>query len=260
MTIAVLIKAVPDTAAPIIISNDGKSVVTEGVKYLNNPYDEYALEEAVIKKGDSDTQVLAVSFGGDRTRQVLRNALAAGADKAVLIRDPETSSCEPVPGLVAGALATLLGKISPDLVIAGRHAVDTDDAQVAERVAEKLGLPHVSNIIRMIQNGRKITVHQEAPEGHRVMEISLPALVTVQKGINEPRYPTVPEVMKARKKPLEEVTLEDLNLPEEAFVNNIQTKKLEVYLKDRYRKILPDDNSSQVKEILEILRTNNLLG
>jgi electron transfer flavoprotein beta subunit len=200
MKLAVCINHVPDTAAKINISADGKSINRTGVTFIINPYDEYAIEECLRLKEKNGGEVIAISLGGDAHKETLRKALAMGVDKAVLLKDdtPRDSFS------VAQGLADFLKEISPDVVFFGKQSVDSDDAAVGNMVAEMLGLPSISVVVKLEIINNKVMVEREIEGGREKIETSLPAVFTAQKGLNEPRYPSLKGIMAAKNKPIEE--------------------------------------------------------
>ena len=200
MKLAVCINHVPDTATKINIAADGKTIDRAGVTYIIGPYDEFALEECLRLKEKNGGDVTAISLGGDTHKETLRKALAMGADKAVLLKDDNARDSF----AVARALADYLKEISPDVVFFGKQSVDYDDGAVGVMVAEMLGMPSVSVCVKLeIVNG-KATAEREIEGGREVVEATLPAVFTAQKGLNEPRYPSLKGIMGAKSKPIEE--------------------------------------------------------
>jgi electron transfer flavoprotein beta subunit len=200
MKLAVCINHVPDTASKISIASDGKNIDKTGVTFILNPYDEYALEECLRLKEKNTGEVIAVSLGGDPHKETLRKALAMGVDKAVLIKDdsPRDSFA------VARALADELKDISADVIFFGKQSIDSDDAAVGTMVAEMLGLPSISAVVKLeIVNGTVIA-EREIEGGKEKDQTTLPAVFTAQKGLNEPRYPSLKGIMAAKSKPIEE--------------------------------------------------------
>ena len=200
MKLAVCINHVPDTASKISIASDGKNIDKTGVTFILNPYDEYALEECLRLKEKNTGEVIAVSLGGDSHKETLRKALAMGVDKAMLIKDdsPRDSFA------VARALADELREISADVIFFGKQSIDSDGAAVGTMVAEMLGLPSISAVVKLeIVNGTVIA-EREIEGGKEKVQALLPAVFTAQKGLNEPRYPSLKGFMAAKSKPIEE--------------------------------------------------------
>ena len=218
MEIAVLLKQVPATESSIEIA-DGAAIKTDGINWVMNPYDEMAVEEALQIKGVAGGSVTVFTLGPEKAVDALRTALAMGADTAVRI-DPEGRSLD---GLgTARVLAGELKKGAFDLVIAGHRAVDDDNFQVGPAVAEFMGIPHISMVIRQeIADGR-IRCTRTVDGGTLVLETALPALITTQRGLNEPRYASLPGIMKAKKKPIDTRPLSQTGTdPGESMVETI---------------------------------------
>ncbi len=210
MDIVVLLKQVPDTEAVIQIAEDETSINTDDVKWVINPYDEFAVEEALRIKENHGGKVVILTVGPDRAVESIRTALAMGADEGVLIDDPD---CEGNDALgSARVLAAALKEIPHDLIIAGMRAVDDDGYQVPAAVAEFLGIAQVSMVIKEEIREGKILCERTVEGGTVVVEAELPALFTTQRGINSPRYASLPGIMKAKKKPLKKKTLSDLGV------------------------------------------------
>ena len=200
MEIAVLLKQVPATESLIEIDADGTTIKTEGINWVMNPYDELAVEEALQIRDAAGGAVTVFTLGPEKSVEALRTALAMGADTAVRI-DPEGRSLD---GLAtAKVLAGEIKKGDFDLIVAGHRAVDDDNYQVGPAVAELLGIPHISMVIRQEISDGKIRCTRTVEGGTLVLETSLPALITTQRGLNEPRYASLPGIMKAKKKPID---------------------------------------------------------
>ena len=210
MEIIVLLKQVPSTESMIEIADDGKSIKPEGIKWVINPYDEFAVEEALRIRDAQGGSVTILSAGPEKATEAIRTALAMGADKGVLVSDPALENCD---GLgFAAVLSKALKDIPYDLVIAGQRAVDDDNFLVGAAVSQKLGIPLVSLVIKEEVADNRITCHQTVDGGTVVVESALPVLFTTQRGLNEPRYASLPGIMKAKKKPIDTKTLADLGV------------------------------------------------
>ena len=201
MKIAVCVKRVPDTEARIKIAADGKAIDESGVKFVLNPYDEFAVEEALrLKEKAGAGEVAIVTVGGDLSQETIRTALAMGADRGVLLK-VDAVPLDPLP--VARALADELRGGGFDMILFGKQAVDDSSHAVGLIVAELLGLPSVGAVTTLaIANGTG-TAEREVEGGIEVVEFTLPAVATADKGLNEPRYPALKGIMAAKKKPLE---------------------------------------------------------
>jgi len=208
--IVVLLKQVPATESLVKIADDGVSIKTDDIKFVMNPYDEIAVEEALRIKEAQEGKVTIISVGTDKTVEAIRTALAMGADEGVLINDPDAQGCDALG--TARILAAALKDIPYDLIIAGMRAVDDDNYQVGGAVAEFLGIPGISMVIKEEIADGKIKCHRSIDGGTAVVEAPLPALFTTQRGLNEPRYASLPGIMKAKKKPLDTKKLADIGL------------------------------------------------
>jgi electron transfer flavoprotein beta subunit len=248
MIIVVLIKQVPDTASVIKIETDRPAVQTKGLKFILNPYDEFAVEEALKIRGVKGGEVIAVSAGGEEIEETIRLALAMGADRALWIKDPffKKASSRGLALCLAAAVKTL----APELLLAGKQAVDDDEAQVPERVAELLGWPHVSLVTKLELNETGALVNREVEGGYYSIQVPFPAVLTAQKGLNTPRYPTLPNIMTAKKKEIKIVGLKDLGLDETALGSRIQLESLSAPSPDRKNRILTGDNLQRVSELV----------
>lgn len=231
MNICVIMKQTFDTEEKIALQNG--AVAEDGVKWIINPYDEYAVEEAIRLKEQQGGSVVVLSVGPERAAESLRTALAMGADEAVLIADERIGSDERSVSIVLAAFVRLG---SYDIVLGGNYSIDSGGGQVAVRLAQLLDMPHVSSITSLTIGGSTgkgdgggsggigkgdrdgsggngdgtVTVLRDAEGDAETIEVKLPALFTAQQGLNEPRYPTLPGIMKAKKKPLRRLALEDL--------------------------------------------------
>ncbi len=220
LNIVVLLKQTFDTEEKIIVK-DG-AVAEADAKLVINPYDEYALEEALRQREAHGGEVRVVSCGGDRSEEALRTALAMGADEAIRLDAATVESSDSFA--LAAALAKVIEPLKPDLLLAGLFAVDSGSGSVALQVAERLGLPHASAAVKVGIAGpdeakasgelppgaasaaRFAVVERDVEGDTETVVIPLPALITAQQGLNEPRYPSLPGIMKAKRKPLARVS------------------------------------------------------
>src|SRR5213596_1328192 len=202
MKIAVCIKRVPDSETRVKIASDGKSLDEAGVKFILNPYDEFAVEEALRRKEQAGTgEVVVVALGPAAAQETIRTALAMGADRGVLLQVDRI----PADGLEAAkALAAELKGGGYDLILFGKMAIDDYNHQVGPMVAELLDLPCVTTVAHLEIEGGKGVAEREIEGGLEVVELPLPAVLTTDKGLNEPRYAALKGIMAAKKKPLEE--------------------------------------------------------
>src|SRR4030095_2315727 len=206
MKILVTIKQVPDTATQVKIAADGKSIDTTGVTWIVSPYDEFAVEEALrIKEKRGQGEVVAVSLGPARAKEALRSCLAVGAERAIHRLDPAWESADSLT--TARALAGVIKQEAPGLALFGRQAIDDDMGAVGAQVAELLGWPCASWIMEeaVDGDGKTVRVGRQVEGGLEVFDLPLPAVVSAQKGLNEPRYPTLKGIMGAKKKAIKGV-------------------------------------------------------
>ncbi|HYT04280.1 MAG TPA: electron transfer flavoprotein subunit beta/FixA family protein [Gemmatimonadales bacterium] len=201
MKIAVCVKRVPDSETRVKIAPDGKSLDAAGVKFILNPYDEFAVEEALQRKEQAGAgEVVVIALGPAAAQETIRTALAMGADRGVLLQADKI----PADGLeVAKALAAELKDGGYDLILFGKMAIDDYNHQVGPMVAELLGLPCVTTVAHLEIQGGRGTAEREIEGGVEVVEFPLPAVLTADKGLNEPRYPALKGIMAAKKKPLD---------------------------------------------------------
>lgn len=252
MNIFVLLKRTFDTEEKITIS--GGKVNEDGAEFIINPYDEFAIEEAIQVREAHGGEVTVVSVGNEETEKQLRTALAMGADKAALINIEDDVENED-QFTTAKILSEYLKYKDADLILAGNVAIDGGSGQVGPRVAELLNIPFVTTITKLEIDGVKVTVTRDVEGDSEIIETSLPLLVTAQQGLNEPRYPSLPGIMKAKKKPFEQLELDDLDLEEDDV--EAKTKTIELYLppKKEAGKVLSGDVGVQVKELVQLLHT-----
>ncbi len=212
MNVIVCMKQVPDTETLIKIKPDGSGIVTDDIKYVMNPYCEFAVEESLRIKEKHGGQSILITMGSQKAVEALRTGLAMGADRSIHLNDPAFEGADGFA--TAKALAEAIKKESYDLILCGKQAVDDDMAQVGPALAEFLGLPHVTLITKLeISADKKAKVEREIEGGKEVIEVNLPAVFTCQKGLNEPRYASLPGIMKAKKKEVKAINLAALGLP-----------------------------------------------
>ncbi|WCK53715.1 electron transfer flavoprotein subunit beta/FixA family protein [Aneurinibacillus sp. Ricciae_BoGa-3] len=250
MNIIVCVKQTFDTEEKIVVQNG--TISEDGVEFIVNPYDEYAVEEAIKLRDEHGGEVTVVSIGPDRSESALRTALAMGADKAVIVNS-EDIECDEYS--TAKILAAVIKDREFDLIIGGNMAVDNGSGQVGPRLAEELNIPQVITITKLDIDGGKATVERDVEGDVEVIEVSLPVLVTAQQGLNEPRYPSLPGIMKAKKKPMERLEIDDLGLSEQDV--KAKTTVTEIFLppKKEAGRILSGEINDQVKELVQLLRT-----
>jgi electron transfer flavoprotein beta subunit len=211
--IVVIVRQTPDTEAKIKVAPSGNAIDPEGIKWIVNPYDEFAIEEAIRIKEKFGGEVVLITMGPARCAEALRTGLAMGADTAVHIKDESFAFTDPyaVSKVVAQEIRNLGGF---DLILTGKKMIDEETGQVGIHVAEDLGIPHVAIVtkLELSSDQKKAICQREIEGGQVVVEVPLPALITCEKGLNEPRYASLPGIMKAKKKPLKEVTIDSIDV------------------------------------------------
>jgi electron transfer flavoprotein beta subunit len=252
MNIYVFMKRTFDTEEKITLENG--AINNDGAEFIINPYDEYAIEEAIRLKEKHDGEITVVSVGGEDCEKELRTALAMGADKAALI-NIEDDVEESDQFTTAQLLSEYMQDKEFDIIIAGNVAIDGGSGQVGPRVAELLDIPQVTTITKLEIDGGKVTIERDVEGDVEIIETSMPLLVTAQQGLNDPRYPSLPGIMKAKKKPLEELEMDDIDVEEDEVEQ--KTKTIEVFLPPARKegKILEGELEEQVKELVSLLRS-----
>jgi electron transfer flavoprotein beta subunit len=248
MNILVLVKQTFDTEEKIVV--DQGQISEEGVKFIINPYDEYAIEEAIRLKEKHGGEVTVITVGPSRAEEALRTALAMGADKAVIVDDVSLFGDE---YLIAKVLEAVVKQREYDIILGGYMAVDDGSAQVGPRLAEHLGIPHVSTIVKLQVDGDTARIERDVEGNLEIIETTLPVLITAQQGLNEPRYPSLPNIMKARKKPLERLEAADLGLSSSNIKNKTQLLNQYVPPAKKIGRVLEGELSGQVKELVQVL-------
>ena len=209
MKILVPVKRVVDYNVKIKVKSDNSGVDLENTKMSMNPFDEIAVEEAVrLKEKKICDEIIAISIGSAKSEETLRTALAVGADKGILIETAEDVQ----PLEVAKILKEIIKKNNPDLVLMGKQAIDDDSNQTGQMLAALLGWPQGTFTSKLEINGKKINVTREIDGGLETLGMELPAIVTTDLRLNEPRYASLPNIMKAKQKPIEKTTPGDLNI------------------------------------------------
>ncbi len=251
MNIYVLLKKTFDTEDKIVI-NDGV-IEDDGVEYIINPYDEYAIEEAIIQRDEHGGEVTVVTIGDSDSEQQLRTALAMGADKAVLI-NTEDDLEEGDQTTTMQILEAFFKDKDVDLILAGNVAIDEASGQVGPRIAEKLDMAYVTTIVDLEIEDGVAKIDKDVEGDVEKVEAPLPLLVTCQQGLNEPRYPSLPGIMKAKRKPLEELELDDLDLDEDDLEPKTETVDVFLPPEKEAGRILEGELEDQVKELITLLR------
>ncbi len=242
MKIAVCVRRTPSTETKIGIGGDGRSIDPSGVSYILNPYDEFAIEEAVRTKEAHGGEVVAITVDGADASKDIKKALAMGVDTAIRIDPPADADS----AAIAGALAEALRDVGPDIVFCGKMAVDEQDFQVPLRVATMLEMPAVTFVTKFEVNDGTARATAETELGQTVYESPLPVLVAVEKGINEPRKTGIKDIMAAKKKPLDERAAP-------AIAAKVAVTKLELPPEKQGGKIV-GEGVDAVPELLRLLR------
>ena len=250
MEIVVLVKQVPDTESLIQIADDGVSIKTDTIKWVMNPYDELAVGEALKLREDRGGTVTILSMGPQKTQETIRTALAMGADKGIHIKDGAPERYDALA--TAKILSAAIKEIPYDIIIAGQRAVDQDNYQVPSAVAEYLGIPQVSMVVKAKVADGKIQCHRTIEGGTIIVDAQLPALFTTQRGLNEPRYASLPGIMKAKKKPLNVKTLVDLGL--ETIECKVKVKAFDLPLERQPVRMIEGDSAEIIStELVRLL-------
>lgn len=214
MEIVVCVKQVPDTETKVVPKGDGSYIETSSIKWIMNPYDEFAVEQALlVKAANPAANVTVVRVGSVQSSEALRTALAMGADEAILVESADNLDSSQVVKAIKNALAKS-GK-TPKLILAGKQAIDSDCLQVPQMLAQALDMPSVSVVVGFELSGEKLVLKREVDGGAiEIYDVTLPAVVACNKGLNTPRYASLPGIMKAKKKPLAQYTLGDVDVSE----------------------------------------------
>src|SRR5690625_1584534 len=251
MNIYVLLKRTFDTDEQIIV--DDGVIEDDGAEFIINPYDEYAVEEAIVQRDEHGGEVTVVTIGDEDSEQQLRTALAMGADQAVLI-NTEDDLEEGDQYTTTKILEAFFADKEIDLILAGNVAIDEASGQVGPRLAEKLDIPYVTTITDLAIEDGLAKIDKDVEGDVEKIEVHLPLLVTCQQGLNEPRYPSLPGIMQAKRKPLDELELDDLDLDEDDVEAKTETVDIFLPPEKEAGRILEGEVEDQVKELVSLLR------
>lgn len=257
MNVVVCLKQVPDTELSLSIAQGGLDIDRSDLNNVINPYDEYAIEEALRIKEKFGGEVTLVAVGPERYEEALRGGLAMGADKAIHVKDDALEGSDPL--VIAYVLSKVIKGVDHDLILCGKQAIEDDSGQVGPALAEYLSLPQVTVVTKLEVDidSRKAVAHREVEGGIEVVETSLPAVMTAQKGLNEPRYASLRGMMKAKKMPVEAKTLADLGISsDEVGTTGSKTHLIELTYppKRSAGRILEGEHVEAVKELVRCLR------
>ena len=222
MKILVAVKRVIDYNVQVRVKEDGTGVVTDNVKMSSTPPDDNAIEEAVkIKEAGKATEIIAITVGEEKSQDTVRKALAVGADRGILIKTEGTVE----PLAVAKALQKIVEKEKPDLVFMGKQAIDDDCNQTGQMLSALLNWPQATFASKIEVKEKTLEVTREIDEGLETIEVNVPAIITCDLRLNEPRYASLPNIMKAKKKPLEILTAEELGIDTKPRVQQIKVEE-----------------------------------
>lgn len=257
MNIIVCIKQVPDTESRIQVKEGTTGIVEEGLSFVVNPYDEYAIEEALQIKERMGGTVTLVSMGPKRAEEAIRTGLAMGADTAIHICDDALNGADGY--VTAQVLAKAIQTVPHDLILCGKVAVDDNLEEVGPAIAEMLNLPQVTAVTKLeiSEDKTKATAQREVEGATEVVETSLPAVFTAEKDLNQPRYPSLPNIMKAKRKPLNVMTAQQLGIdPAQAGPAGNKITRTGMFLPPPRAagKIIPGEPTEAAKELAKLLR------
>ena len=242
MKIVVCVNHVPDTETKVKVASDGKTLDPSGVNYMLNPFDEFAVEAALKFREQFGGEAIALSLGPDANKETLRKALAMGVDKAVLLKDGAVRDSLSI----GRAIAEEMKEMKPDCVLFGRQSIDYYDEQLPGLVAEFLGWPSVTVAVKLEAKDGKLTAEREIEGGHEIVETSFPCVISAQKGLNEPRYPSLKGIMAAKTKPIEE-------RPAKPFPSGVEVLTMTKPPAKAPGKIVGQD-ASAVQELIRLLQ------
>ena len=254
MNVYVFVKRVPDTESKIKINHETNTVIEEGLNFVLSPYDEYAVEEALRIREAKGGEVTVVSVGTEESLVILKKCLAMGADEAVLVKDdaPEAYDGLRTSKIISQVMRKKFQNF--DLLLFGKQSVGADNAQVPSMVAGFLGLPQVNVVTKLEIEGNRGIAHREIEGVLEKNEFSLPAIISAQKGLNEPRYETLKGIMMAKKKEIPILALNDLDLSEEEIMPQLEIIKMESPPPRQAGKIIEGEPAEAAKKLVELLR------
>ncbi|MGG0177203.1 electron transfer flavoprotein subunit beta/FixA family protein [Gottfriedia acidiceleris] len=247
MKIITIIKQTFDTEEKIVIQNG--NIIEDGVNYIINPYDEYAIEEAIKLREEHGGEVTVISVGTDQTEPALRTALAMGVDHAILIENEDYQLDE---YSTVKILSSVIKEREFDIILGGNLSVDYGSGQIGPRLAEELNIAQVTTITNLEIDGHKAIVERDVEGDKEIIEVTLPVLLTAQQGLNDPRYPSLPGIMKAKKKSIEVLKIDDLDM-DELEVKTITSETFFPPNKNIGR-ILTGELKAQITELTTLLR------
>ena len=250
MNIIACVKQVPDTETQIKVKPDGSGIDETGIKWVMNPYDEFGVEEALRLKEKSGGEVVIVSLGPARALETIRTALAMGADRGIHILDAAFDGADAYT--TASAIAAAVKGIPYDLIFCGQRAIDDDSGQVGAVLAELLDIPQVTVVTKVDVDGSAVKVIRPIEGAQLLIESSLPCVVTAQKGLNEPRYASLPGIMKSKKKPVDVKDAASLGITVDMKARVVKTSPPPARPPGKI--ICGDDPAVKAKELARLLR------
>jgi electron transfer flavoprotein beta subunit len=253
MEILVFVKRVPDTESKIRVNPETNAIVEEGLNFILGPYDEYAMEEALRIKAAKGGKVVAVSVGRDESLVILRKCLAMGADEAVLIKDP---LAETYDGLrTAKVIARFVQTKFPgaQLLLFGKQSVGADNSQVPAMVAEFMGIGQANVVVKLEVDGETAVALREIEGAQEKVSLTLPAVVSAQKGLNEPRYETLKGIMMAKKREIPIVSIEELGFKPDELAPRVAIVKMDVPPARQAGRVVTGEASETARQIVEYL-------
>ncbi len=257
MNIMVCMKQVPDTAIAIKLDAEQKSIDRSEITYVVNPFDEYAIEAGLQLKEKYGGEVTLVTMGPDRADEALRTGLAMGADKGVHISDPALEGSDTL--VTAKVLAAAIKGLPYDIVLCGKVATDDNSGQVGPALAELLGIPHISGAttLEVDDDAKKATATREVEGGFMRMEVPIPAVITAEKDLNAPRYPSLPGIMKAKTKPVDKKDVASLGMDPSSVGlagSKIQPMGMSLPPEREAGRIIEGEAEGAAKELARLLR------
>lgn len=250
MNIIVCVKQVPDTDTVIKVKPDGSGIDQTGIEWVMNPYDEFGVEEALRLKERFGGEVTIVSMGPARSLETVRIALAMGADRGIFINDPVFDNADAY--VTATALAAAIKSIPYDIILCGQRAIDDDSGQVGAIIAELLNIPQVTVVTKVDVEGNSVRVIRPIEGAQLLIEGLLPCVITAQKGLNEPRYASLPGILKARKKPVDVKDAAGLGISIDVKAKVAKTSPPPARSPGKI--VGGDDPAAKAKELVRLLR------
>jgi electron transfer flavoprotein beta subunit len=253
MNIFVCVKRVPDTESKIRIDHDSNNIIEEGLNFVLSPYDEYAVEEALQLREAKGGKVTIFSVGPDEANVILKKALAMGADEAVLLKDSEPESYDGLRTAKILARAFEQKYTDFDLIFFGKQAMGVDNAQVPAMVAELLGLPQVNVVTKLEIEGNQANAHREIEGAAEIVSVPLPAVLSAQKGLNEPRYETLKGIMMAKRKEIPAIELSELGFSAEELSSQMELVKMASPPPREAGQVIEGDPQETAKKLVDFL-------